>query len=1250
MAIDVNKVRQENGILPSQSTPPQRVEAQPLASQPIDMTGKGSQAPIPADGKQPIPLTGGNNEQPDEKLDIEDAVIEEVPSEQPQEIEEKATYTVKKGDNLWNVAREQLIASGNSHPTNSDIMKAMKDIAQTNGCRDVIECKNKFFSKIGSELDLSGLFGNPKSSNAQATSNNKSEGANTQTATKTTPETNNQSQLEALAKKTGIDGDIDEIVATIKSKETTSQPLTDAEKSFIETFDNIHKQEASKFTAEEQKIIKVTQEVMASGILKKSPEEQVTMLAKQYAAGDENFKNMSPEEQKQYLAKTAKAIATLAKTDKYDNYPEGIQKLATGMRAIVVLGVAKDSGYTLEQLQAMSADEREGIFRNAENTTINTAFDIIKKSIKPEELQGKSGKQKTDLILDRALEIINPEYKNKSADAQNADKNEIISFIAEKVGFHVSNIDEVPDAVFGSINAHIIGIMRYAKEHGLNPLEAVEGFNKLNRAEQYHIQIKALKEQPPTEENKITLNKLETERKIYEAIGHEKPTIGKISDCITEMLKNPEKYGLTEDEKNYLKIINMSISRQMGPKGEHKDEKFGGTFLTQEDLARIQGYKTFEKSIKCSGLEHANSDNILSEDMLNTLKSMIGGRENGSLADFDFHDILIIRNTLAKENGIPLDKIDKAIEMCIGSKAYSRMMTFMTKPEELNEAFKYGLNINQMDVVETTVREVAGWKGEISSIKSLQTYGITLQDHNNLTTALFTGIHQYQGKENAVEVASFLANSDQVTDANKASICRISVATAPDDATKLYMGRELSSRTDNPYALEGLAAASNTIQDTSMRNQYNGYVDNAVSRVEASGKYSSEEMSQIKNNIQQARETGMTQSEAKAAQNTQQEVKTTNQKTQQEQKAQAQAEHQALVVKKQQVLEYIKETIAKTFAPVKLSTPSSSSATTTEAAKEVAKKQQAAMQAITKEIEAVNKAKTVEEAQKAKEALLKRIEEFQAEVRRSQEEYNKKISEQDAVNAFITDPEIVEETKEEAVAIATDTDVQAIDGASAQASSIGISPETAKELKEAYHSGGITALYEKAATLVGAKAQERLLNYISHTSSSTLHSFASAHSNNKNVLMTLFKNSKDPYIMQLLIQNGYASEILNSGAISVKDFIAHASPATVANWLTDLQKTGATYTLKEAFNHIDNVPEQVTPGMTPGSDEWLRAQNKKMAKASENETIEIAKSSPALSGYEALEDDGQIAFNSPIVSNWKRQGRNRKITPFHMIG
>lgn len=1248
MAIDVNKVRQENGILPSQSTPPQRVEAQPLTSRPIDMTGRGSQAPIPADGKQPIPLTNGNNEQPDEGLDIEDAAIEEVPSEQPQEIEEKATYTVKKGDNLWNVAKEQLIASGNSHPTNSDIMKAMKDIAQTNGCRDVIECKNKFFSKIGSELDLSGLFGNPKSSNTQAASNNKSEGTNTQTAKKTTQETNNQSQLEALAKKTGIDGDIDEIVRTIRSKEVSSQQLTDAEKAFIDAFNNTHKQEASKFTAEEQKIIKVTQEVMASGILKKSPEEQVLMLAKQYAAGNENFKNLSPEEQKQYLAKTAGAIATLAKTDKYDNYPEGIQKLATGMRAIVVVGVAKDSGYTLEQLQAMSADKREGILRNAENTAINIALDIITKSIKPEELQGKSGKEKTNLILDKALEIINPEYKNKSADAQKADKNEIISFIAEKAGFHFGNIDGVPDAVFSSINAHIIGIMEYAKEKGLNPLEAVEGFNGLSRQEQCTIQIKALEEQPPTEENKITLNKLRTEWKIYRSIGldeEKEPTIGKISDCITEMLKNPEKYGLTEDEKNYLKIINMSISRQMGPKGEHRDEEFGGTFITQEDLAKIQGYKDFEQSIICGPLGDANSDNILSEKMLNELKSLIGGREKGSLADFDFHDILIIRNTLAKENGIPLDKIDKAIEMCIGSKAYSRMMTFMTKPEELNEAFKYGLNINKMDVVETTVREVAGWKGEISSIKSLQTYGITLQDNNNLTTALFTGIHQYQGKENAVEVASFLANSDQVSNANKSSIARISVATAPDDATKLYMGRELSSRTDNPYALEGLAAASNTIQDTSMRNQYNGYVDNAVSRVEASGKYSSEEMSQIKNNIQQARETGMTQSEAKAAQNTQQEVKTSTQKSQQEQKAQLQAEHEALVVKKQKVLEYIKETIAKTFAPTKLSTSASA-----ESAKEAAKKQQAAMQAITKEIEAVNKAKTVQEAQKAKEALLKRIEEFQAEVRRSQEEYSKKISEQDAVNAFITDTEIIEETKDEAVAVAADTEVQAADGANAQVAPTGISPETAKELKEAYHSGGITALYEKAATLVGAKAQERLLNYISHTSSSTLHSFASAHSNNKNVLMTLFKNSKDPYIMQLLIQNGYASEILNSGAISVKDFIAHASPATVANWLTDLQKTGATYTLKEAFNHIDNVPEQVTPGMTPGSDEWLRAQNKKMAQASENETIEIAKSSPALSGYEAFEDDGQIAFNSPIVSNWKRQGRNRKITPFHMIG
>ena len=66
-------------------------------------------------------------------------------------------YEIKKGDNLWNVAKQQLQSQNGKKPTNAEIVRAMKEIAQANGCKSAEECKNKFFNKVGNTINLNGL-------------------------------------------------------------------------------------------------------------------------------------------------------------------------------------------------------------------------------------------------------------------------------------------------------------------------------------------------------------------------------------------------------------------------------------------------------------------------------------------------------------------------------------------------------------------------------------------------------------------------------------------------------------------------------------------------------------------------------------------------------------------------------------------------------------------------------------------------------------------------------------------------------------------------------------------------------------------------------------------------------------------------------------------------------------------------------------------------------------------------------------
>ena len=86
-------------------------------------------------------------------------------------------------------------------------------------------------------------------------------------------------------------------------------------------------------------------------------------------------------------------------------------------------------------------------------------------------------------------------------------------------------------------------------------------------------------------------------------------------------------------------------------------------------------------------------------------------------------------------------------------------------------------------------------------------------------------------REEVVDITTLAGQSPEMTDAGRAKAYRSIVATAQDDDTRLYYGRELSSRTDNVSALEGLAAASDSFTDSNLRNQYNSHISNAASNL-----------------------------------------------------------------------------------------------------------------------------------------------------------------------------------------------------------------------------------------------------------------------------------------------------------------------------------------------------------------------------------------------------------------------------------
>ena len=170
-----------------------------------------------------------------------------------------------------------------------------------------------------------------------------------------------------------------------------------------------------------------------------------------------------------------------------------------------------------------------------------------------------------------------------------------------------------------------------------------------------------------------------------------------------------------------------------------------------------------------------------------------------------------------------------------------------------------------------------------------------------------------------------------------------------------------------------------------------------------------------------------------------------------------------------------------------------------------------------------------------------------------------------------------------------------------------IAPAKIEELRQAYQTGGAASLYDKLGS-VSATYQEKFLNYFAeHANSADLCNFASAHSGNKNVILALYQRSNDPALLQYL---GEANvfDLMGKGKIKLQDFMRFASPDMVAKYLLTLKQTGNTGAMKDvlslmSFQQREETSQDFAASIEkksplPGSDDWMRAQQAQMAKAS----------------------------------------------------
>lgn len=718
--------------------------------------------------------------------------------------------------------------------------------------------------------------------------------------------------------------------------------------------------------------------------------------------------------------------------------------------------------------------------------------------------------------------------------------------------------------------------------------------------------------QEATDEDRLILENLKARSEMYISLAAKNNDTKKITENdIYDELKYLKETGNLTKEQAQLYEFYTKIDKQCAGDIKMKQRLFSqeprfDSFIARRALSKMSDEAYIEAQLVDANGNPLQDKNALSEKYDELIEAM---RRDQKYEQFMFLKQSMLKHGFTQEEvntriGIAFDKPYVFVNNARGTiKNNSNAGNFLADNncpieiiEDFNNALKTSasvLNKEQMMEFQTDLSENA--------------YSI-FADNLNL------GIHNYWDQATQDTFRNSMVTDSNISSERKSAFTKSYIVTGSPE--QQIHDAEYFKTVKDPAVTEGMAAAEPYV-DKSVKAKYSAYVNEAMQN----NGYSEAQ----KKDIQQARETGMTKAETAQAKKTQEEVKTAVQKAQQQQKTEQKAQKEALEQKKQTVLNYAKTVIATATASKPKTSTSTAASSHTQAVED-------AQKSLNQTLERLAKAQSAAETDRVRRELMMRIEQFQAEVRRSQEERDLRIqlSEREVVNALLAESAAEEaqasQDAQEAVAVATDTEVTAEDGATAevrsQSEKSGLSAEAVQELRNAYSSGGLVALYDKAATIVGSKAQEKLLNYISHASSSTLHSFADAHSNNKHVLMTLFRNSKDPYIMQLLIRNGYASEVLSSGAVSVKDFMAHASAETVANWLVDLQKTGATYTLKQAFEHLQDDSKAIASVLIPGSDEWRQAQQVRMSTASAEQPDNLPQTDPARTASASVSSNG----------------------------
>lgn len=614
-----------------------------------------------------------------------------------------------------------------------------------------------------------------------------------------------------LAYKNNINPELnlDEIIENLENKALNNE-LNDTEKALLKEYNTALKsqEDTPKDTPQKGNLFNMD-ELLAPQYTKLKPEQKYQKLAETFLkANDKTYSTLSDN---------VKDLMTLSGYN-----PKKKTSNLSQLNALALLQYAHTQNKSISDLKSMDKRALLKITTEATNEIINSALTKIK------NMPGKNSLEKVNLFAESILQSTDPEYAKLSGD--------------KKIEYRKQKIEEF-------FNNMGLPVDKISKDMRLGKSELFENFIELcsNLAENGQL-INILQ----TFNNGTELDKLSAQIQIFEAI--------------------PEHLSSRFEESIELSKTRLNILKELGENAteaqilEHLEKKSNRTKTEEFMLKALKNAKTeFNIDLSKDSLGHfiptealAALAGISTEEYINSLKTAdLHTKEGKKLFDSLYKSAILTGNgeqieqlvNILKERGFSEDEINHFIEK-------SRQFLAASFAAAKDDGKSYS-RIACCSGSGTS--ELISYKSsKMLSVAAFSKAGEQLITDSKLRTAMEQGINDLKDRAKANQCAFSIANNSNIADSYKSQFTKELIV----DAKRLGTEEQLRyaktlSQVNNPAVTEGLAAASKSV-DSSARQQYDSYVDNAMKN------YTPEQQAAIR----QARETGEISSSTLAQTNT----------------------------------------------------------------------------------------------------------------------------------------------------------------------------------------------------------------------------------------------------------------------------------------------------------------------------------------------------------------------------------------------